>query len=179
VHDLRAKLRAATAEDHRRTEHSFADWLAAMPDSYGGFLRAHARAFPALGRALSAGLDWPPWQSRWQALRTDLAVFDRDPPPELNVTAAASRAEALGIAYVLEGSRLGSAVILQRVPPGLPTAYLSGGRDRAPWQRLLALLETVDPTDAGAAVAGACRAFRAFREAAAAEPAPRLLELQT
>jgi heme oxygenase len=178
VPDLRTKLRAATADDHRRTELSFAPWLAAMPDSYGGFLRAHARAFPALGRALSARLEWNPWLTRWHALEADLAAFDLDPPQALTLAAATSRAEALGIAYVLEGSRLGSTLILQSLPPGLPTAYLGGGRDRVPWLRLLALLETVGPDDETAAIAGARSAFRAFAAAAAAEPAPGVLELQ-
>jgi heme oxygenase len=110
VQDIRAKLRAATAEEHRRTEASFAAVLATLADSggansYGAFLRAHARAFPAIGRALSAGLDWPAW--------------------------------------------------------------------RAPWRLLLGFLETIDPVDEAAAIAGARTAFDAFRAAA---PTPRVLE---
>lgn len=166
MHDLRAILRSATADDHRRTEDSFAANFAAFPDSYGSFLEAHARAFPAIGRALSCGLDWQPWHDRWHALESDLADLDRHTPSALNAAPAASRAEAIGMAYVLEGSRLGSTVLLQRVPAGLPTAYLRGGKDRAPWQRLLALLETVDPSDEMAAIAGARLAFRTFRAAA-------------
>ena len=49
--------------------------------------------------------------------------------------------------------------------------------DTAAWQRLLALLETIDPADATAAIAGARLAFDAFRNAAAAQPVPRALEL--
>jgi heme oxygenase len=177
VQDLRAKLRAATADDHRRTEESFAAFLAGLPDSYGDFLQAHARAFPAIGRALSAGLDWPAWRARWHDLESDLAAFDRDPPPVLTVTAAAGRAEALGMAYVLEGSRLGSSLLHRSIPAGLPVAYLRGGNDRAPWKLLLTQLETVK--DEAAAIAGARAAFRAFREAAALQSAqPRLWALE-
>jgi heme oxygenase len=177
VQELRTKIRVATADDHRRTEASFAADLAALPDSYAGFLLAHARAFPAVGRALSAGLDWPAWLARWRDLETDLDALDLDPPPLLPLAAAANRAEALGMAYVLEGSRLGSSLLLRSIPAGLPIAYLSGGNDREPWQRLLTLLETVAPTDEAAAIAGARTAFRAFREAAqAARPIARALE---
>jgi heme oxygenase len=175
VQDLRTELRAATADEHRRTEDSFAAHLADLPDSYGKFLLAHARAFPAVGRALASGLDWPAWRSRWHDLEVDLAALDLDPPPALTVAAAASPAEALGMAYVLEGSRLGGMVLLQRIPADLPAAYLAGARDRAPWRQLLRLLEAVDPAEWKAAIAGARAAFRAFRDAAEAGPA-RVLE---
>lgn len=182
MQDLRTRLRAATADDHRRTEDGFGALLVALSDSigagsYGAFLQAHARAFPAIGRALSAGLDWPPWRARWHDLEADLAALDLDSPQALTVKAATSRAAALGMAYVLEGSRLGSTLLLRRIPAGLPVAYLRGGNDRAAWQRLLALLETIDPADATAAIAGARLAFDAFRNAAAAQPVPRALEL--
>jgi heme oxygenase len=181
VQEIRAILRAATADEHRRTEGSFAAILVGLseprkPSSYVAFLLAHARAFPAVGRALAAGFDWPAWRIRWHALERDLAALDHDPPPVLSVAAAASRAEALGMAYVLEGSRLGSALLVTRVPAGLPTAYLGAGKDRAPWALLLTLLETLDPGEQGAAIAGAHAAFRAFREAAALQPVPRALE---
>lgn len=176
MQDFRARLRAATADDHCRTEDSFAASLAAFPDSYAAFLEAHARAFPAIGRALSAGLAWQPWLTRWHALESDLAGLDRNPPQALKAAPAVSRAEAIGMAYVLEGSRLGGTVILQRVPAGLPTAYLRGGKDRAPWRHLLALLETVDPSDELAAIAGARAAFRIFRKAGELTREPALAQ---
>jgi heme oxygenase len=176
--DIRTRLRAETAAEHRRTEAGFAAVCAALSDAhcYGAFLLAHARAFPAIGRALSAGLGWPAWPARWRALESDLAALALGAPPALTVAPAASRAAALGMAYVLEGSRLGAALLLARVPAGFPAAYLAGGQDRAPWRRLLGLLETIDTDEAAAAVAGAKTAFRAFRAAAAPQPAPRMLE---
>ena len=95
MQELRAKLRAATADDHRRTEESFAAGLEAFPDSYGAFLLAHARAFPAVGRALAFGLDWPAWRARWHDLESDLAALDLDPPPALTLPAATSRGPAV------------------------------------------------------------------------------------
>jgi heme oxygenase len=167
VYDLRARLRAATADDHRRTEAGFAAALADFPDSYGDFLTAHAMAFPAIGQALAAALDWQPWRDRWRDLAADLAALDLDTPRALTLPPATSAAEALGMAYVLEGSRLGSALLLKSVPAGLPRAYLAGGSDRAPWVRLQVLLGAADPADEAAAIAGARAAFQAFRAAAA------------
>ncbi len=166
--DLRAKLRAATADAHRRTEQSFAAALADLPDSYGGFLRAHAAAFPAVGRALAARLDWAPWSTRWRALQSDLAALDLDVPAEVALGPALSAAEALGMAYVLEGSRMGGLILLKSVPADLPCAYLAGARDRAPWLELQALLGAAEPGSETAAIAGARRAFDAFRRAAEA-----------
>jgi heme oxygenase len=172
VEDLRSRLRSATAHEHRRTEESFADSLASLPESYGSFLLAHAAAFPAVGRALDASLDWEPWTARWNNLQSDLAALGLAAPDEVALDPAASTAEALGMAYVLEGSRMGSAILLESVPAALPTAYLRGGRDRAPWLKLQALLGAADPAAGDAAVAGACAAFAAFRAAAAAHLRP-------
>ena len=168
MHDLRAKLRAATADDHRRTEAGFAASLASLPDSYPDFLMAHAMAFPAVGAALSARLDWPSWSERWADLKSDLATLGLAAPRPVALAAAASRAEALGMAYVLEGSRMGSALLLRDLPADLPNAYLAGGGDRAPWLRLLALLESASPEAESGAIAGARAAFAAFGQAAAA-----------
>ena len=166
MQELRSKLRDATADDHRRTEDSFAAVLDGLPDSYGDFLLAHAAAFPAVGRALSATFDWSPWIARWDGLKADLATLRLDLPQPLTLAAATSRSEALGMAYVLEGSRLGSTLLLQRIPGGLPAAYLGGGHDRAPWLALLAELETIAPQQEAAVIAGARIAFGAFRAAA-------------
>jgi heme oxygenase len=169
VHDLRDKLRAATADDHRRTEAGFAASLAALPDSYPDFLKAHAMAFPAVGTALSAALDWAPWTGRWIDLESDLAGLGVALPRPIALAPAASRAEALGMAYVLEGSRMGSAILLRQIPADLPSAYLAGGRDRAPWLQLLTLLQSLAPDAESGAIAGARAAFAAFRRAAEAQ----------
>ena len=169
MHDLRAKLRAATADDHRRTEAGFAAFLDDLPDSYGDFLQAQAMAFPAVGQALARQLDWPCWAARWQDLLADLLELGRKAPRAVTLAPATGPAEALGMAYVLEGSRLGSAMLLPRIPADLPRAYLQGGRDRAPWQLLQQRLEAAGPEAELSAIAGARAAFRAFHRAAEAQ----------
>lgn len=159
-------VRAATASDHRRTEESFAGALAALPASYGAYLQAHALAFPAVGRALSAGFDWQPWQDRWDDLQQDLRALGLDAPRAMPLNPAASAAEGLGMAYVLEGSRMGSAVLLKSIPEHLPAAYLRGGLALAPWRRLKDLLAAADPATSDAVIAGARKAFNAFSIAA-------------
>jgi heme oxygenase len=168
VNDLRAKLRGATADEHRRTEEAFAAALAGFPDSYGDFLRAHAAAFPAVGRALEARLDWAPWSARWRDLEADLAALRQAAPAPVALDPAASLGEALGMAYVLEGSRMGGMILLKSVPVDLPHDYLAGARDRGPWLQLQALLAAAAPDMEAAAIAGARRAFDAFRRAAEA-----------
>src|SRR5690606_40250652 len=69
---MRRALRQATADEHMRTETAFADFDLAAPRAYGAWLQAHARAFPAVGAAMAAQLDWPPWRARWAHLAADL-----------------------------------------------------------------------------------------------------------
>ncbi|MFC7608678.1 hypothetical protein [Teichococcus aestuarii] len=122
---LRWHLRQET-----RSRHDAADALGSDHDlgtlaGYRGFLRAHARALPALEAACdAAGLaarlpDWPR-RRRAAALAADLAalgVAAPDSPP----LAFAGVEEALGAAYVLEGSRLGNAMLLRQAA-ALPEA---------------------------------------------------------
>ncbi|MGE3334113.1 MAG: biliverdin-producing heme oxygenase [Rhodospirillaceae bacterium] len=161
-------VRTATAIDHKRTEESFAVALSRLPSSYGAYLRIHAAAFPAVGRALSAELDWSPWQDRWNDLQDDLRSLGLQAPTAHDVARAASPAEALGMVYVLEGSRMGSAIILKSIPDALPAAYLRGAINVEPWRRLREMLTQADPRESRGVIAGARAAFAAFREAALA-----------
>ena len=161
-------VRTATLPDHKRTEESFAATLARLPDSYGPYLQAHASAFPAVGRALAPVWDWAPWQERWHDLSADLAKMGLAPPPAVELAPISSAAEGLGMIYVLEDSRMGSALLLKSIPSELPTAYLRGGLNMAPWLRVKALLdEALSETEADVIV-GARAAFRAFERAARA-----------
>lgn len=159
-------VRTATLGDHKRTEESFAATLARLPASYGPYLQTHASVFPAVGQALSHAWDWAPWQERWNDLLDDLAKLGLTPPPTVDLAPIRNPAEGLGMIYVLEGSRMGSALLLKSIPGDLPTAYLRGGLNIAPWHRAKALLdEALIETEADV-IAGARAAFRAFESAA-------------
>ena len=114
-------------------------------------------------------------QSRLPALRSDLAWFGLAPSPAAPPAPGfATRAEALGALYVIEGSLLGGRVIARHltenlnVRPGAGCSYY-GGTDadtaRGRWHDLCALIESLDDRDGAAQPVGelmaqaACRAF--------------------
>ncbi|MFW5926873.1 MAG: biliverdin-producing heme oxygenase, partial [Wenzhouxiangella sp.] len=80
-----------------------------------------------------------------------------------------SVSEWLGQAYVLEGSRLGSAVIVCRVAGILgeqvPRRFLAATQEDYAWPRLLFVLEAKldTPAKLQSAIEAACSAFAAYR----------------
>ncbi len=144
----------------------------ARPAGYAAFLQGHAAALPALEHALEAGgvedvlPDWP-LRRRTDALRGDLAALGAAPPAAVDIGQLEGRAEMVGVLYVLEGSRLGGAVLRRRlmaVQPAAPAAYLSHGTGLPLWRSFLDWL-SADPlagADAAAALTAAREAFRAF-----------------
>lgn len=176
AHGARWHLRAATEDLH-----ALADQLAGGLDladaaQYGRLLRAHARAVPAVEAACeAAGLadflpDWPQ-RRRAPALLQDLAALGLAPPPRLRLSLHTA-AEALGAAYVLEGSRLGNGLLLRRLGDQ-PAAYLGHQPPPGGWPGFLAQLEQAlaEPALWPAAAGGARRAFQIFIEALRGEPA--------
>lgn len=155
--------------------HEAADALGGAHDlgtlaGYRGFLRAHARALPALEAACdAAGLatllpDWPR-RRRAAALAADLAALRVAPPPSPPL-AFAGLEEALGAAYVLEGSRLGNALLLRGVVTEArgAVAYLSHDPGAGGWPAFLGLLEKAlpGPENWPQAARGARLAFEHF-----------------
>lgn len=185
---LRWHLRAATEALHAEADGLAGRFTLTDRRGYAAFLAWHARAMPGLEQGCAAALqaEWPDWpaHSRAAALEADLAVLGRPLPPALPAPAL-DRAAALGAAYVLEGSRLGNAMLLRAVraaaDPALAraTAYLSHRPERedAGWPGFVARLEAAlpDPALWPAAAGGACLAFNhvlaALRHGQAAEPA--------
>ena len=164
-----AQLRAATRDAHDRVDALFASLDLADRDDYAAFLAAQARAYLPLEEALTAAgaanhvEDWDATR-RGQLLLsdlTDLGVAKPDPvaPPPLN-----DDAELIGALYVLEGSRLGGAMLRKSVPDTLPSRFLSARPPSGHWKRVIALLERKLYSSARleAATAGALRAFALF-----------------
>lgn len=168
---LRARLRAETGDAHERLDAALASYDLADPADYARFLAVHARALPALEGALAGRAPWPGWVPRWPALAADLAALGHAPPPPLPFDAPASDAEAWGMLYVIEGSKLGGAMLARRVGPNLPAAYLGKGHGPGEWRDFLAAMETGVRSGryASLAVAGANRAFTLFATAASLE----------
>ncbi len=171
---LRARLRAETRAAHERVDAAFARFDLRERDSYAAFLTAHAAVLPALEAAVQADAmrwlpDWPA-RRRTPALRGDLKILGR-PAPEPAATNFGGSAENLGALYVLEGSRLGSRLLVAQVrEAGDPavraaTAYLAHGDARRLWPSFLEVLER-EGAEPAAVTAGAAAAFALFEAAA-------------
>ena len=87
--------------------------------------------------------------------------------------AEASDAEILGAVYVLEGSRLGGAVLFRSAPFDAPRRFLEPDGAGPRWRSLVALMDArlTDDREIEAAVRSARAVFNCFHQAAEAEAA--------
>jgi len=168
-------LRAATAELHAHVDARFSGPFEADRAAYGAFLTALATAVPPLERTLeAAGIeqlfeDWPQ-RRRAGLLALDLADLGLPSPAARVAPAAGSEAHAMGMLYVLEGSRLGGKLLLRRVLGNADpqvrraTRYLAHGSDSALWSSFVGRLEVSEAVNRAPdeAIAGAREAFSLF-----------------
>ncbi len=168
-----ASLRAATREAHERVDRAFAEHDLTQPRSYGRFLQAHAAALLPLEVALAAAgaaamiEEWDEHR-RASLLTNDLAELGLAPAPAMTAPSLADEAELAGALYVLEGSRLGGAVLRRQVPPGLPAAFLGARQTGGRWTRFVASLDQMlySPQRLDAAIRAALDTFNCFERAA-------------
>jgi heme oxygenase (biliverdin-IX-beta and delta-forming) len=141
----RAVLKAETRVHHERVDAIFSCLDLSDPGQYRRFLAAQAGPFLAVEAALDrSGLEGavPDWPARRRSalLRADLEdlglAIVADPLPQLDETAS-----QLGALYVLEGSRLGGAVLKRHVPASSPCRFLNAVPPKGSWARLLEILE--------------------------------------
>lgn len=168
-----ALLRAATRAAHDQVDAAFSKWNLADRADYADFLSAQARAYLPVEQAVAAAPkgalgDWSK-RARGPLLIADLAELGIQAPAG-EAVAFATPAEALGGAYVLEGSRLGGAMLRKSVAPGLPTRFLSPPSIAGRWRDFLQMLEQELSSDVqrSHAVAGAQLVFDRFLRAALA-----------
>lgn len=170
----RFALRAATSEAHERLDARFSTFDLADADDYGAFLLAQAGAFFPMEKALeAAGVadiieDWPA-RRRSDALRADLAALALPDPKSVAAPTLRSEADILGAVYVLEGSRLGGAMLVRTVPDGLPKSFLTPGNPAA-WRAFVTVLEQrlSSQTALDEAARSAAAVFEAFASSASA-----------
>lgn len=142
-------MRAATAGDHQALDQTATALDFDSASGYGRFLLASAAALTPLELALEREgvASWmPDWSSRSRraVLREDLAALGLLPIPVMEIHPTFSRAFAVGVLYVLEGSRLGAKFLVRRVReagPTLPLGYLSHGEGSNLWLSFLGWLE--------------------------------------
>lgn len=161
-----AHLRAATRVDHEQVDAAYGRFALDTRDGYRDFLTAHARILPLAERLIDPGALVEAWQGRTEALRDDLAALGGENPPELGFTLPPGEAARWGALYVIEGSRLGGAVLARAVPEGLPAAYLNARHGPGAWRDLLARLDAAVGEDRAEAERGAKAMFGAYLEAA-------------
>lgn len=158
----------ATAEHHQQVDSIFSTMNLAEERDYGRFLSAQAAAHIPVERALDGGgaasvlADWPD-RRRAHLLLDDLATMGLAEPAAEERPEFVGEAAILGAVYVLEGSRLGGALLKRSVPPSLPATFLGAGNSLA-WRRLLDLLAARLRSDGEIQIAikAACEVFMLF-----------------
>lgn len=177
---LRSRLRRETRAAHERLDASFIGLSEGDPADYGLFLRmneaCHGTIEPVLAASPLAAL-WPPRVPgpHAAALADMEAIGLRPIVPAPFPVARPSLAQAVGIAYVLEGSKLGARQILKKLakddPAATdrpPTAFLSHVAGSAEGFRgFLDLIEDLvaDSFERDAAVGAADATFGYFLDA--------------
>ena len=142
----RAALREGTAVEHDRVDRLFSRLDLAHEEDYRRFLLAQAAAFLPVEDRLDAGGTAeivPDWGSRRRAdlLRADLLALGADQPLHIPPPPLESPAARLGAVYVLEGSRLGGAVLKRGLAETAPRSFLSAPQNHGSWRKLLEILD--------------------------------------
>jgi heme oxygenase (biliverdin-IX-beta and delta-forming) len=170
---LRNALRSSTSDCHADVDKIFGRFDLADPDDYKSFLSAHARIFPAVEKALEdAGIEKliPDWRERRRShlLLDDLIKAGGHVPPQLAAPSLSGDAALWGAAYVLEGSKLGGAMLARMVPADMPATYLTPAGPKGGMKAFMDRLDSAD-ADESAAIEAAQTVFTLFRQAAETE----------
>ena len=170
----RAALRAATAEEHRKVDAAFSRFRLGDETGYRDFLLAQAAGFLPVEQALDEGgaaqilPDWPE-RRRGDLLLADLADLNvTAPEPFFAPDFISGKASMFGAIYVLEGSRLGGAVLKKTVPGHFPRRFLEARQAAGSWRSLLQALDDllIRPGDLDAAITAAKKVFARFEQGA-------------
>ena len=174
----RHRIRLATRDAHDQVDRWFSRYDLKNPQDYRRFLTSHWSVLPGCELMLEAAgaleilSDWPV-RRRTDALAQDMSLLGQVPVTVVDTQGAISPAELWGMMYVLEGSRLGGAILAQRVEAGpdatcrLATAYLRHGTGLRLWPSFVAAFDAADAVngDFEGVVAGARRTFAMFADA--------------
>ena len=168
---MRRILRDATRGDHRSIDQAISTLDFTDRASYRMFLAIHHAALSHLAGRWRAQ-DQADFSGLLHCLAEDLRALGS--LVGFPGTPERQRADSLrqwGIAYVIRGSRLGGAVLRQRVPAGYPTAYLAHV-PAITWPEFLNQLEhgtqAMNRRAHAQIIRGAKQAFEAFAAATAA-----------
>ncbi|WP_338609063.1 biliverdin-producing heme oxygenase [Pelagibacterium nitratireducens] len=169
---FRFVLRDATGAAHQRLDEAAGRFDLGSRDDYRRFLVWHGAIVPGLETHMAANgierivADWAE-RKRTAALLSDLGALGVSWPGQADLQLQSGRGALFGMAYVLEGSRLGSAMLVRRVDPalrGAATGYLDHGAGLKLWPRFLDILNTAGLSGAEqqAAIDAANQVFMLF-----------------
>lgn len=165
------ELRRVSRKAHDAVDEAFSRFELSDRTSYGAFLTAHARALVVAENYLSQHMGLlPPWRPRIDLLKEDLCAMGLPMPVSQLEIPVNHAATALGVLYVLEGSRLGGRILSGRVGQELPKNYLSAVHQKGEWPAFLEwlgrFLNESDERQRQAVTDGAVAAFALFRDSA-------------
>jgi len=160
-------LRRSTRESHGRVDHLYGSCDLADADGYRRFLTAQAAAWVTLPANLDEGS-----AARRDAILRDLESLGVAAPSPV-AGAEVPPAGSLGLRYVLEGSRLGSTVLLRELREKAPdiakraSRYLQSSAQVDGWKSLSTTLHSSTVNDASniGVIADARRTFELFEQA--------------
>lgn len=165
-------LRDATGAAHERVDAAFGAHDLSSPDAYPRFLSAHARALPAAERVMAALPFARTLPLRAPLLEADLTDLGAPLPAPMAFTPGEDDATLWGVLYVVEGSRLGGALLARQVPPHMPHAYLGAVHAPGQWRAIRAALDQAaagrDAAWKARMIAGALATFALYEGAASA-----------
>lgn len=143
---IRFELKAATDDIHRELDQRLSFLDLGKAEDYCRFLLFQAQTVPSVEKALAHGgigdlIEGWCSSRRSAAIEADLNELGSPIPAPAPSPSIAGTGQLLGTAYVLEGSRLGSRVLRQRVAAGLPVSFLEDGGSLGCWPSLLAILD--------------------------------------
>lgn len=163
-----ALLRQATGAAHDAVDAAFGAHDLSDAAAYRAFLIAHARALPAAEAAMAPLPFARTLPLRAPLLATDLAALGEAMPPPFPFDVGDDAAR-WGVLYVVEGSRLGGAMLARQVPASLPSAYLGAVHGPGQWRAIRSALDDAAAGENDAwrdrLLAGAVATFDLYRAA--------------
>lgn len=166
-------LRRETSLLHETLDTGFSGGHFETMEAYSEFLLMQAAVLPGAEAYLVkepefATLD--DWQNRMRthALLKDIHALDLKEPPRVPFDIPDTLGSVAGVAYVLEGSRLGGRLIYSTLSKAgrhdFPVAFITHGLDRHYWRSFVRWLDeqTFSERFAEGAVASAQAVFRMF-----------------
>jgi heme oxygenase len=166
------RLRTDTRAAHERVDALFSGLDLKDLADYRRFVALHAAAFLPIEKALTdagAARLVPDWDAmrRTPELMADLEALVLPVPDDESGPTFANDAEMLGAIYVLEGSRLGGAVLRKTVDPSFPHRFLAHPQPKGRWRGLVAMLERnlYESVQIDSAVSAALGVFAYFERA--------------